>query len=183
MPRFDTVFTDVEFMTAKEKELVLKQWRTFLKHGCKWEHFTTRLYDHLIQHCSFIAHYNRHGFYDVYFTSVDGRRKFFSQFDLNQGGASVEYGGISWRTREEYADINGEMCRHYMPAPDPFVLKLQECGVDEEMLDSLVLDLKTEEATVINNGGMERQLEYIMKVIGSEQDILSFFCIKEVNNG
>ena len=182
MPRFDTVFTDVEFMTAKEKELVLKQWCTFLQYGCKWEHFTQRLYEHLTLHCSFIAHFNRSGFYDVYFTSVDGRRKFFSQFDLSQGGESREYGGISWRTREEYADINGEMCRKYLPPPNPFLVKLQEVGVDEEMLDSLVLDMKTEEATVINNGGMERQVEYLLKVIGSEQDILNFFCVKEVKN-
>ena len=70
-----------------------------------------------------------------------------------------------------------------MPPPNPFLIKLQEAGVDEEMLDSLVLDMKTEEATVINNGGMERQVEYLLRVIGSEQDILNFFCIKEVNNG
>ena len=173
-------FKDVEFMSAKDKELVLKQWLTFLKYGCRYEHFTRRLYDHLTLHCSFIAHFDRRGFYNTYFTSVDGRRKFFSQFDLlHGGGVSVEYGGVMWRKEGDYADINTAMCEEFMPPIDPFLLKLQECGVDEEMLDSLVLDLKTEEATVINNGGMEKQIEYIMNAVGSEKDILAFFGIKE----
>jgi len=60
-----------------------------------------------------------------------------------------------------------------------FKQKLLDAGVDEEMLDSLVLDLKSEEATVINNGGMERQIEYLMEVLDGEQEILNFFCIKE----
>ncbi len=29
------MFTDVEFMTAREKGMVLKNWETFLKHGLK----------------------------------------------------------------------------------------------------------------------------------------------------
>ena len=73
-------FTDSEFMSAKEKELVLKQWRTFLKAlvacdlsaktGADYGYFPTqlnkpftdRLYKFLSGHCGFIAHYNRRGF-------------------------------------------------------------------------------------------------------------------------
>ncbi len=33
MTEFEVSFTDVQFMTAKEKMLVLKSWKTFLKHG------------------------------------------------------------------------------------------------------------------------------------------------------
>jgi len=61
------MFTDVQFMTVKEKELVLKNWKTFLQNGLKKEHFTKRLYDHLQLHCGFIACYNIHGFYATYF--------------------------------------------------------------------------------------------------------------------
>jgi hypothetical protein len=50
-------FKDEKFMSAAEKRLVLNAWKTFLKHGCQKDHFTERLYDHLIYHCSFIAHY------------------------------------------------------------------------------------------------------------------------------
>jgi hypothetical protein len=74
------MFTDCEFMSAKEKELVLKQWRTFLKKlieadflevtSCDYgqypssldKPFTERLYKHLSLHCGFIAHYSRRGF-------------------------------------------------------------------------------------------------------------------------
>jgi len=119
-------FQDSEFMTAEEKQLVLKQWLTFLKHGCKWEHFTKRLYHHLIQHCSFIAHYDRSGFYADYFETGDDRAKFLSQFDKRKAAPfsgrniprSVEYGTIYW-AEDDYADINLAMIEAasgYIPA-------------------------------------------------------------------
>jgi hypothetical protein len=37
------MFKDVQFMTAREKELVLKNWETFLKHGLKKQHFTKKM--------------------------------------------------------------------------------------------------------------------------------------------
>lgn len=117
-------FKDVEYMSAKEKESVLKQWKTFLKFGCRFQHFTDRLYQHLIMHCGFIAHYNRHGFYEHYFTSVDGRRLFFSQFDLSKGGRSAEFGDVWWRRNGDYEDINTAMCEEFMPPPDPAVERL-----------------------------------------------------------
>lgn len=105
-------FKDTQFMTAQEKMRVLKQWETFLKHGCKKEHFTKPLYHHLIQHCSFIAHYDLSGFYSTYFASGDGRARFLSQFDHRNGAPnSIEYGATYWHTQPEYSDINSEMCR------------------------------------------------------------------------
>ena len=119
---------DTEFMTAKEKELVLKQWETFLRHGCQWKHFTKRLYDHLTLHCSFIAHYDRWGFYCWYFGSGDHRANFFSQFDarnatVNARGEviappkSFEYGMTYW-AEGDYADLNLamiEVATKYIP--------------------------------------------------------------------
>ena len=79
-------FTDARFMTAKEKELVLRNWNTFLKNGLKEEGFAKRLYNHLHLHCGFIAHYNLHGFYSTYFeTGVDVKR-FFELFCSNISG-------------------------------------------------------------------------------------------------
>src|SRR5207245_10219143 len=49
-------FRDAEFMSAREKALVLKAWVRFLKNGLREEDFSDRLYTHLINHCSFIAH-------------------------------------------------------------------------------------------------------------------------------
>jgi hypothetical protein len=60
-------FIDEPFMSAKEKEVVLNAWTRFLKNGCKFQDFTDALYRHLTLHCSFIAHYDRLGFYEFYF--------------------------------------------------------------------------------------------------------------------
>lgn len=103
--------TDTEFMTAAEKKKVLKQWEAFLESGCKKERFTKLLYHHLIQHCSFIAHYDIHGFYSTYFENGDDTAHFLSQFDDSKGPTrSIEYGG-SWVTLEGYRDVNSEMVR------------------------------------------------------------------------
>ncbi len=103
---------DTKFMAAAEKERVLKQWERFLKGGLKQEQFDKVLYHHLIQHCEFIAHYDRAGFYSTYFESGDDTIQFLSQFDNRNGiQASVEYGTIYWDTNPEYNDINSAMCQ------------------------------------------------------------------------
>ncbi len=109
-----TTFKDVKFMTAREKEQVLKAWELFLKNGCKAEHFTERLYHHLMQHCSFIAHYDRAGFYDTYFANGGDTAHFLTQFDRTKGCVSVEYGMTYWigggnDVCAEYYDINNAM--------------------------------------------------------------------------
>ena len=57
----DYKFKDTKFMSAEEKEKVLKNWERFIARF-QGKCFTKRLYDHLHLHCSFIAHYNRLGF-------------------------------------------------------------------------------------------------------------------------
>ncbi len=105
--------TDVKFMSGAEKRKVLKHWETFLKNGCKREHFTEALYDHLIQNCSFIAHYDRAGFYETYFVEGEDRAHFLSQFDIRNAEAngipkSIEY-CETWWVNGDYADINQAM--------------------------------------------------------------------------
>ena len=103
---------DSKFMPAAEKSKVLKQWEGFLQSGCSRVKFTKLLYHHLIQHCSFIAHYDIHGFYATYFENGDDTIHFLSQFDDSKGiPKSVEYGMTYWLTGEEYYDINSEMVR------------------------------------------------------------------------
>ena len=103
---------DSRFMSAQEKEKVLRQWELFLKSGLSKDKFTKSLYHHLIQHCSFIAHYDLHGFYSTYFEEGEDATQFLSQFDNRKGiPASVEYGMIYWYTDPDYNDINSEMCR------------------------------------------------------------------------
>lgn len=111
---------DVKFMSAKEKEKVLKQWELFIKSGCLKSKFSQALYHHLMQHCSFIAHYDLHGFYATYFEQGDDTVHFLSQFDTRNGiPRSIEYGMTYWYTDADYGDINAEMCRiasRYVPA-------------------------------------------------------------------
>ena len=103
---------DVKFMTAVEKEKVLRSWERFLSSGCSKTQFSNALYQHLIMHCSFIAHYDIHGFYSTYFEEGEDTVNFLSQFDNRNGvPKSIEYGWILWYTDPEYNDINSEMCR------------------------------------------------------------------------
>lgn len=102
---------DTQFMTADEKQKVLRQWASFLKSGAK-EGFTEPLYHHLIMHCSFIAHYDRRGFYATYFSEPEDTIHFLSQFDNRNGiPKSVEYHSTGWYTDPDYHDVNAEMCR------------------------------------------------------------------------
>ena len=111
---------DSKFMSAAEKSKVLKHWEMFLRGGLEKKYFTEALYKHLINHCSFIAHYDIHGFYATYFESGDDTLHFLSQFDTRQGiPRSIEYGMTYWLTDEDYYDVNTEMCRiawRYIPA-------------------------------------------------------------------
>lgn len=103
-------FRDVRFMSAAEKQATLRAWIRFLKSGLHFSQFTNGLYSHLIQHCSFIAHFNRVEFYSYYFESGDSVALFLSQFDSRGPCMSVEYGDHRWLVGD-YADINEAMIR------------------------------------------------------------------------
>jgi len=103
----------VKFMTSNEKQLVLRAWVRFLKNGFKYEHFTKKLYNHLIMYCSFIAHYNRDGFYQVYFKNSCDTIRFLKQFDDETGFRSTEYGSRMWYSDPDYNDLNAAMCEEF----------------------------------------------------------------------
>jgi hypothetical protein len=97
-------------MAAKEKVQVIRAWERFMKSGFAYGAFTQALYHHLIQHCSFIAHFDRGGFYSTYFEDPESTIKFLHQFDADHGYGSVEYGYDTWLMQEDYRDINSVMC-------------------------------------------------------------------------
>ena len=107
------VFRDSEFMSARENLLVLKAWVRFLKNGLRSEDFSDRLYKHLINHCGFIAHYSRAGYYATYFENGEDTTRFLSQFDKRGECRSVEYGG-SWGNGE-YEDLRRAMIEEAFP--------------------------------------------------------------------
>jgi len=133
-------FKDAEFMKASEKEFVLKDWKRFVRavledtgetvadrHGNNvpgpFVKFSKRLYEHLHLHCSFIAHYDRCGFYSTYFDDPAETVRFIRQFDSDHGCVSVEYGG-NWWLQGDYEDLNTAMCAELDPIKADLYSKL-----------------------------------------------------------
>jgi hypothetical protein len=141
------VFRDAEFMSARDKQLVLRDWMRFLKRGLRFADFTKRLYEHLHLHCSFIAHYDRAGFYAEYFERGEDTVRLLSQFDGRGECRSVEYGG-RWWLGGDYADLNRAMVEEaatYIPALIEKALQSQrEADVAQarELLAKHSLDLR-----------------------------------------
>ena len=78
---------------------VLRQWELFLDSEFAWERFTRGIYHALTMWCSFIAHYNRRGFFDVYFDEdAEATLLFIEQFVT---GRSAELGFRGWAERPE----------------------------------------------------------------------------------
>lgn len=74
------MFKDAQFLTAKEKEKLVKNMKSFLKNDFSITTFTDALYKHFSLHCGFIAHYDRNGFWNTYFTSPEGKVRWAKAF-------------------------------------------------------------------------------------------------------
>ena len=117
-------FRDAQFMTAREKELVLKAWVRFLRNGLRFGGFSRSLYQHLHLHCQFIAHYNRAGFYQTYFEQGEDTVRFLSQFDQRGECRSVEYGMTFWRDGD-YGDLAQAMIQEAAPYLPNLIVQAQ----------------------------------------------------------
>lgn len=102
-------FKAVQFMTAKQKTQVYKEWVQFMRGGFRQEDFTQAIYQHLSLHAAFIAHFNRHGFYGHYFERASMTLRFLDQFDRAKGCHSAEMGGTYWLNDRDYQDLNNAM--------------------------------------------------------------------------
>lgn len=92
-------FCDSEWLTAKEKEKIYKNFVRVIDN--KDISFMEKcLYKHLHLHCSFIAHYNIHGFMDEY-SGIQFQR-FLDHFKKLKSY-------IIWG---DYKDINGALCAY-----------------------------------------------------------------------
>ncbi len=95
-------FSDVKFMTAAEKESVLKNFRTVIdKRSLEFIH--KDLYIHLNCHCGFIAHYNIQGFRDAYSAPKD------FLFFVEQFAGKYSFEMLFC---PDYKDINTEMIKY-----------------------------------------------------------------------
>ena len=135
-------FTSVEFMTVEEKQKVLKDWQRFLKFlaSSDWKNwnekqggsdygmeapkqFTKRLYNHLSLHCGFIAHYNIHGFYSVYFSGdFETLERFFR--NINHYG---DYADLGEAMQEKQEKMLGKILKQGENANDDKFELLKEC--------------------------------------------------------
>ena len=124
-------FVDETFMSAVEKESVLQAWVRFLQSGCAWHDFTIDLYEHLALHCSFIAHYNRLGFYEYYFSNPGQQTfRFLDQFDPVKPGVSAEIGMMYWLNGPTASNLNRAMRETAAPyistSRDRFQLEIRQ---------------------------------------------------------
>lgn len=69
-------FTATEFTTADEKAKFVNEAIRFFTAECPRSLFTKLLYKHFSLHAGHIAHFNRDGFYDVWFESAGKRFEF-----------------------------------------------------------------------------------------------------------
>jgi len=49
---------------------------------------------------------------------------------------------------------------------DEWVKKFKDAKIDSESLDDEIIDLKTDEASEINNGGLHSQIKYLLESCG-----------------
>jgi len=146
--------SDARFMSAKEKEVALKSWERFIRamaEGKRDENlfrlFSKGLYNHLIQHCSFIAHYDRAGFFQHYFAEPEMTLKFLSQFDGRGPCLSVEYGMDYWVRNgndvcQEYYDINQEMVGIATAFIPDLVLRMENMAKERDLAQAKALQAK-----------------------------------------
>ena len=95
-------YSDTKFFTAKQKERAYRCFARVLRER-DISKMDKNLYEHLIQHCGFIAHYSIHGFKAEY--SGRNFRRFVERFDRN----SRVFAGWNHWVGGEYADVNNDM--------------------------------------------------------------------------
>ena len=122
-------FRDTEFMSANEKEKVLRDWKKFLQallnnYESADAAFTKRLYDHLHLHCGYIAHYNINGFYQTYFSKPKDTLFFFKQWD------------DPVRCARDYDDINTAMQTEFLKLREKLYVKFMNMNKKEDILEA-----------------------------------------------
>ena len=154
--RPDPVFASVDNQytrcTAEEKMKVFRAWRLFLENHFSAEKFTKTLYEYLILRCSFIAHYNRGGFYGVYFEPLrESTLRFIDQFDPAKPGHSVEYGDCLW--------CRGTMSEAVSPYYDLHKAMREEMGLHAERLRKMVNESMIHHAKAVLDSTARRLAE------------------------
>ena len=72
-------FIPTQWNTAEDKLAFAKQFVRFVKSGFSAQHFTDKFYRRLSNTFGHIAHYNRGGFWDTFFTTTADKVQFLEQ--------------------------------------------------------------------------------------------------------
>ena len=146
-------FTDAEFMSAQQKEKVMKQWICFLESNLQQRFFLPELYQHIYMRSNLIAHFDRKRFYERYFTSGDGKIEFLEHFDEEKKASA-------WiadpRRARDYDDLNAAMiegARKYLPVLYASAIAEQR-DADLELVERL---LNRHGMTISNAVSLERR--------------------------
>jgi hypothetical protein len=104
-------FSDDDLFPAVEKAAILADWRQFIRGGFRFADFSQQLYEFLIHRCgSFIAHFNRRGFWEHFFRLADADLiAFLAQFGSAEKLSAEGFGGRAWLDNQS-ADLVEAMC-------------------------------------------------------------------------
>lgn len=110
-------FKTVRFMTAEGKLQIAKAWEKFMRARCAGSpvgavgdfprcptFWTSRLYKHFHLHLGYIAHFNRHGFYDAQWCAPDDFRRNVKMLASNQTHCGPLHSG-AWGANVDYEDL------------------------------------------------------------------------------
>jgi len=89
-------FTPTQWDSADDKACFANHFVKFITSGFDQKHFTDRFYRRLSNTFGHIAHYNRHGFWETFFTTTEDRVRFL---EITQGHPC--YGDPEWT----YSDV------------------------------------------------------------------------------
>ena len=103
-------FSDEPHLSAAEKAQILADWRHFIRGGFRFEAFTQKTYEFLIQRCGFLAHFNRDQFWEHFFANADlDLLRLLAQFG-GEEKHGAEVGGKYWLVSPS-ADLSQAMCQ------------------------------------------------------------------------
>ncbi len=108
-----TQFTATQWSTVQDKATFAKQFVRFVQSDFAARHFTERFYRRLSKTFGHIAHYNRAGFWDTFFTTTADKVRFLEQTlqDPCYGDPAWTYSDVE-RALQAWLRANGTLDRY-----------------------------------------------------------------------
>lgn len=101
-------FLPTRFASADEKAAFANNLMRFIETGCRSQDFTQHLYNRLSMTFGFIAHYDRRGFSDTYFTTAEDKMRFLRKIVSHPcyGDPKYTFSDVEWAIREHIVASN-----------------------------------------------------------------------------